>query len=109
MIFTFRLVLTGTPIQLPNISPQFREVQFSAPSSNSGSIYFSDIPTNTGVESARFALAKSTSFPFKIVRLDELFVNGTSADVLDMICSVKATKVEAKKTEGGDNEPSKSS
>lgn len=96
MIFSFRLVLDGSPVRLPNIKPLFNEVEFSTPSTNSGSVYFSDTPVNAEATSHRFALASNKSLPFRIANLDELYVDGAAADCLDMMCAVKNIPKEVK-------------
>lgn len=99
MIFAYRLILTGSPQQLPSVKPKFNEVWFSTPSTNSGSVFLSDVPVNTETETTRYAIPADTRFPFKVTDLSELYVDGTSGDYLDLICEERVKPLPLPKLE----------
>lgn len=91
MIFAHRLTLTGSPQQLPRVMPKYAEVRFSTPSGNAASVYLSDTPASVKTVSNRYEIAAGKEFPLKISDLSEIYADGTSADVLDMVCETDST------------------
>jgi len=86
MIFAHRLALTGEPQQLPSVKPKHAEVRFSTPATNSGVVYLADSPASVEAVGNRFSIAAGKEFPLKFSDLSLIYVNGTVADILDMIC-----------------------
>lgn len=98
MIFAFRLTMTSEAQQLPRVRPK-HEVRLSTPSGNSDTIYLSDSPVNAGVTSARFAIPPNARFPLKVSDLSLLWVSGTAADALDLLCETQGDTNENIKTD----------
>lgn len=89
MVFTFRLVLTSTPQQLPKVMPKFNEARFSTPAGNSAVVYLSYSPITAETVATRFEIAAGKDFPLKVSDLSLIYVHGTAADVLDVVCETE--------------------